>query len=263
MACKGGSQKGEWIVSDLQLGKLPARPNAIKLKFSSYLSGTKALSNLPDTFGHEEWTPPIDWGVLGNAEYGDCVIAGGAHECMLWSRIGGNPCTFNTVDVLRDFQNITGVPPDKIHGADVQKAAHYRLTTGLLDAAGKRHTIAGYVGIQAGNLAELYRAIYEFDAVGIGIQFPTTAFDQFTNHQAWQVVRGARTMAGHYIPAFALRGNIVVVTWGRFQAVRPSFLGTYMDEGIVYLSRDSLVNGKSPHDIDYAGLMADLQTLNG
>jgi len=248
-------------MTTLCLGKLPARGNAVTFKLRNYLAGTRAFPKIPSDFGHEEYTPPINWGMLGNDQYGDCVVAGGAHEHKLWSRIGGKQIGFNTIDVLRDFTAITGQQPSPTVGADMQQAASYRRCVGLLDSDGNRHKIGAYLEVNPGDLQELYIAMYLFAAVGIGIQFPTTAFDQFNKHKAWQVIGGAQIEAGHYIPGVALRSNIVCVTWGRFQAMRPSFYLTYNDETIAYVSPDELVNGKSPEGFDYATLQADLAAL--
>jgi hypothetical protein len=251
------------MADNLKLGKLPARPNAVKFKLRNYLAGTQAIK-VPADFGHEEWTnPPISWGMYGNDVYGDCVIAGGAHEEVLWNRMGGRVIGFQTSDLLKDFSAITGQPPSATVGADMQQAASYRRSVGLLDASGVRRKIGAYLEISPGNLSELYTAMYLFGAVGIGIQFPTTAFDQFRRHKAWAVVSGATIDAGHYIPAIALRSNIVIVTWGRFQAMRPSFYSAYCDEAVAYVSPEALVAGKSPEGFDYAALVNDLQALNG
>lgn len=242
-------------------GKLPARANAIKFKLSTY-ADFSALPSIPKDFGHEE-NMPVPWGMLGNDNYGCCTVAGGAHESMLWSNMARKPLAFKTADVLRDFQAITGQPPSADVGADMQQAAAYRQRTGLLGADGQRHKIAAYLEIRPGNLTELYAAMYLFGAVGIGIQFPDTAMDQFNSHQAWHIVSGSKIEAGHYIPGVALRSNIVVVTWGRFQAMRPSFFAAYCDEAVAYVTQESLVNGKSPEGFDYAALITDLHNLNG
>jgi hypothetical protein len=203
------------------------------------------------------------WYIADGIVTHNCVIAGGAHEEVLWNRMGGNVIGFNTSDLLRDFSAITGQPPSPSVGADMQQAASYRRTVGLLDASGVRRKIAAYLEILPGNLPELYQAMYLFGAVGVGIQFPTYAFDQFKNHQSWHIVSGGQIEAGHYIPAVALRSNIVCVTWGRFQAMRPSFYSAYCDEVVAYVTQESLVNGKSPEGFDYAQLVADLNALNG
>ncbi len=248
-------------MTGLCLGKLPARPNAVKLKLSTYIDFS-ALPPIPTDFGHEE-NMPVRWGMLGNDQYGDCVVAGGAHEHMIWNHMAGKNLTFNVNDVLADFQAITGKPPSPDTGADMQQAASYRLRTGLMGADGQRHRIGAYLELKPGDLKHLYAAMYLFGAVGIGIQFPDTAFDQFNKRQAWHIVSGSKIEAGHYIPGVALRSNIVSITWGRFQAMRPSFYAAYNDESICYLSKEMLLNGKSPEAFDYQALLADLHNLRG
>lgn len=246
----------------LCLGKNPARPNSIKFKLATY-TDFSALPPIPSNFGHEEYTPPIDWGILGNSQYGDCVVAGGAHEHMLWSQMGGHPLNFRTADVLRDFTAITGQPPSPTVGADMQQAASFRQHVGLLGADGRRHKIAAYLEIKPGSLRELYAAMYLFGAVGVGIfNFPQAAFAQFRNHRAWAVTGGPLIDGGHYVPCVALRSNIVCVTWGRFQAMRPSFYTAYCDEAVAYISQEALTAGHSPEGFDYQALLTDLRALH-
>jgi hypothetical protein len=244
----------------LCFGKTEAR-HAIAFKFSKYLAGTKSLPAAPPSFGHEEQTPPIQWGMNGNDQYGVCVVAGAAHETLLWNRMAGKTISITTRDTLEDFTAITGRPPSVNVGADMQKAASFRRTTGVRDSTGARHKIGAYLEIATGNLNELYQAMFLFGAVGIGVQFPVSAMDQFSRHQAWSVVHGSRIEAGHYIPCVALRGNIVVVTWGRFQAMRPSFFVEYCDEAVAYVSPEALTAGKSPEGFDYQTLVNDLRQL--
>src|SRR5690349_11895519 len=111
--------------SELKFGRLPSEKE-VHLKFSTY-ADFSALPPVPKDFGHEEQTPPIIWGMLGNDRYGDCVLAGGAHEHILWNRMAGKTLSFNTSDVLEDFVAITHLPLNPFNGADMQAAANYRL----------------------------------------------------------------------------------------------------------------------------------------
>jgi hypothetical protein len=250
-------------MDNLFLGKLPAREGAVKLNFTAY-ANMGALPNIPNDFGHEEYVPPIDWKMLANDKVGDCVVAGGAHEHMLWNQMAGNTLTFNDRDVLHDYTAITGLPPNPLTGADMQQAASYRLKTGLLGADGQRHKIAAYVRLRPGNLQELYAAMYLFGAVGVGIRFPQQWFGQFTRREAWRITSGMTfTGMGHYVPCMALRSNIVCVTWGRFQALRPSAYSYLCDEAIAYISEESLVQGKSPEGFDLEALLADARAITG
>ena len=107
--------------------------------------------------------------------------------------------------------------------------------------------------------------MYLFGAVGIGFRFPSTGFAQFSNHQSWHIVSGMTfDGSGHYVPGVALRGgNIVCVTWGRFQSMRPSFFASLCDEAVAYVSQEALTAGKSPEGFDMPALLADLNALNG
>ena len=247
-----------------KLGKKPAREGAIKLALSRYADAA-ALPPLPATFGHDELIGAKDWLMLANDQYGDCVWAGAAHETMMLAREAGNVVTFTDADVLGDYAAATGFDPNEPQtdqGTDMQAAADYRRKTGILDAGGKRHTIAAYLALEPGNLTHLYQASYLFGAVGVGLELPASAFDQTDQGQPWDVVPQSPNEGGHYVPLLG-RGadGLHVVTWGALQVMTEDFLKTYCDEAIAYVSQECLVAQKSPEGFDYAALIRDLAAL--
>lgn len=244
-------------------GKLPARPGAVKFKLTDYIN-RKALPKCPKAFGHEDLIGDDAWGLLGNADYGDCVFAGAAHETMLWHAMSGRKVEFNDQCVLSDYSAVTGFDPSKPdtdQGTDMEQAAAYRRKVGVLDAAGNRHQVAAYLALDPGDIDQLYLASWLFGAVGIGIEFPTTAMDQFNRRKPWSVVRGARIDGGHYLPLVAKRRYLTVVTWGREQPMTAGFLAKYCDEAVAYCDWSMLTNNKSPEGFDAAQLQADLAAL--
>jgi hypothetical protein len=251
------------MTKTLKLGKTAARPNAITFKMTSYLAATK-LPTPPKKFGHQALVS-APWSMLGNADYGDCVFAGAAHETMLWCKEAGTTTTFTDKAVLSDYSAVTGfdpTKPDTDQGTDMATAASYRRKTGIVDAAGKRHTVAAYLEIKPGDTTEIKQAAYLFSAVGIGIEFPSTAMDQFNAGKPWSVVKGAKIDGGHYVPCIGFDGtDFLVVTWGKVQRVTPSFLVKYMDEGVAYVSLEMLTGGKSLEGFDAAALQGDLHQL--
>jgi hypothetical protein len=234
----------------------------MKLRFGAYLNAT-ALPPLPATFGHD--TLISTWGVLGNDDYGDCVWAGAAHETILLTTEAGNGATFTDTSVLSDYTAVTGFNPNDPstdNGTDMQVAAEYRRTTGILDANGNRHKIAAYLALEPGNLTDLYLAAYLFNAVGIGIKFPNSADTQFDAGKSWDVVPGAVIVGGHYIPLLARRADgLHIITWGRNQVMTENFLKTYCDEAVAYVSKENLINQKSPDGFAYNDLISDLAAL--
>jgi hypothetical protein len=252
-----------------KLGKKAARPGAVKLKLKDYVDIAGALPEVPNIFGHEDLIPARGWGMLGNDTYGDCVWAGAAHEHMLWNKAAGRDITFDDTHVLKDYSKVTGFnpdDPDTDQGTDMEVAAKYRRKTGIGDSGGKRHKVIAYLDITPGDLAEHLVAAYLFGAVGIGIEFPGSAMDQFNNDKPWDVVPRSSIEGGHYIPFVARRGakDLVVLTWGQKQLMTPRFLSKYNDESVVYLTRE-LFNekGMSPEGFNLEQLKVDLNNVVG
>lgn len=248
-----------------KLGKKPAR-NAIGFSFADYFDASK-LPTPPSTFGHH--TAVSDFHMLGNDLYGCCVWSGAAHEHYIWSLEGGRErVRITTADVLSDYAAATGfdpAKPDTDQGSDIKDAASYRRKTGIIDANGRRHQIDSYVALKIGNVEELALATWLTGAVGIGLQIPNDAQDQFEAAQPWSVSPGApRIEGGHYVPVVGRNesGNFLVVTWGKIQEMTPEFYGRFSDEAIGYLSIEILdAKNLSPEGFDADALRGHLANL--
>jgi hypothetical protein len=203
--------------------------------------------------------------MLANDRYGDCVWAGAAHETMLLAREAGNCVSFTDACVLGDYSAATGFDagkPETDQGTDMQQAADYRRKTGIADADGTRHLIAAYLALEPGNLKNLYQASYLFGIAGIGLRLPASAIAQHERGEAWDVVANSPVEGGHYVSLVGRRADgLVVVTWGAIQAMTEAFLREYCDEAIAYVSRECLIDQKSPEGFSYADLMSDLGAL--
>lgn len=226
----------------MKLGKKAARPNAVKLRLSAALPSIE-LPTPPPVFGRPGLVPA--WGILGNDKTGDCVFAGAAHETMLWRAVAGSLVPFNDQAVIAAYSAVTGydpAKPDTDQGTDMQQAAAWRLHTGIVDAVGATHKVDAYASISVGNVTEIVQAAYLFGAVGVGVQLPTTALDQFDRAERWTDNQGPQIEGGHYFPCIGRNsnGDLLIVTWGRLHAATPSFIAKYMDEGLAYLSFESV-----------------------
>lgn len=251
----------------MKLGKQVATHDKRDLLFTQFATYAD-LPKPPSRFGYGNAVS--DWGMLGNDRYGDCVLAGAAHETMLFAEttkgVSGMP-RFTDERVLGDYAAVTGFDPRDPatdQGTLVRDALNYRRKTGVVDSIGQRHKIAGYVALEPGNWEQLMQAVYIGLAVGIGIEFPESAMTQFNNGQVWSVVAGARIEGGHYIPVTGRTSldNIGVLTWGRRQGMTRAFYTRYCDEAWGLVPLDGLrAGGANVRGFDTTALTDALEAL--
>lgn len=245
-----------------KLGKKPATHDPRDLLFAHYRSPT--LAPAPVGFDHTSLvTQP--WGMLANDRLGDCAIAGPGHETMLLNAAAGKQVPFSDQNIIDAYTAITGynpADPNTDQGSDVRAVLDYRVKTGLTDALGQTHKIGAYVALAAGDWDQLLEALYVFECVGIGIQFPGSAMDQFNANQPWDVPVSAFE-GGHYVPvvAYPTEGVVEVVTWGAKQLMTKAFYEACCDEAWGFVTAEDLTAGKTLEGFDLAELTADLEAL--
>ena len=245
------------MINTLKLGKLEYKHDERDLKFRDYVT---VLPTPPVTFGHENLI--TNYGMLGNDQYGDCVIAGSCHETMLWTLEGSTEALFTDTLAISQYHTICGAGDN---GCDVRTVLDYRQKTGLIDSTKNVHKIGAYVALDQTNINEIKEAIYIFNAIGIGINFPASAMDQFNAGQPWTVVKGSKIEGGHYIPILGYDADyLYVITWGQIQKMDYNFFKTYCDEAWAILSTEMLNNsGLTPEGFNNTQLNADLTAITG
>jgi hypothetical protein len=244
------------------LGKKDARPGSVRLQFGDFFSAP-SMPTPPLVFGRPELI--LNWQILSNDVDSTCVQAEAVHESMLWSASAGNPIpTFTDANVLADYIAVNPGDTSYQGGTDMEEFAAYRKNTGVVDATGSRHKVDSYISLKVGDIDQLALAAFLFGAVGIGVQLPSSAGDQFDQAVPWSVVAGSPNQGGHAIPIVGRNshGNFLLVSWGRLTAATPGFVSQFMDEGLVYLSRDYLTTaGQSPRGYTDAILEGYLAAL--
>jgi hypothetical protein len=247
----------------MKLGRNPSTKE-VKFKFGQFADRRK-LPQPPKEFGNETFLPRDGWHTFGNENFGDCVLAGAAHETLLWCHVGqSQQARFDDKSVLAAYSAITGFnpsDPSTDQGTDMAAAASYRRNTGMTDADGRVHKVKAYLEIDADDLVAHYQALWLFEAVGIGFRFPASAWSQFKAGKPWSYVRGSSIDGGHYVPLVAKRRSLQCVTWGKLQPMSTTFLQKLNEESLVYISEEALLNQKSQEGFDYAGLLDALNSL--
>lgn len=248
---------------NLKLGKKAPTPDDRDLLFATYT--TSAIKAAPVGFGHLKLvTEP--WGVLLNDELGDCAIAGPAHETMLLNAAAGKQVAFTDANIVDAYTGACGYDPSNPatdEGCIVRDVLGYRNSVGLTDSTGAVHKIGAYVAVKTGDWVETLQALYVMECVGLGIQVPQSAMDQFQAGQPWTVVHDSPIIGGHYVPLMARPEEDVlkVITWGQPQLMTRAFFEAYCDEAWCYISLENLTDGKTLEGFDVAALQADLEKL--
>lgn len=271
----------------LRTGKLPARQVDSDVPFSKYRTSEAIL---PRVHGHGNTFS--NWGMNANGPdptvtyanfqgAGCCVFAGGDHETENWTNLGAGGLTgqevvtFTGMNTLSDYSAVTKYDPTQTdaegnnptdQGTDVHDALEYRMETGLVDSTGNRHKLYNYVTLDPkSNWEEFLQAIFVFDAVGIGINFPGSAMDQFNEGLGWSVVKGSKIDGGHYIPVVGFdqtAETVTIITWGKRITATKEFILEYCDESYGLMSAEAVEkNGKTYEGFDLAQLQSDLANL--
>lgn len=256
-------------MTDLKLGKRPAREDKRDILFADYRApGT--LQPAPVGFG-EARVKKVTFGMNGNGPdntvrpgfqgAGDCVLADAGHVTTYLNALAGHTVIVTGKESIADYSHLTGyvIGDDATdQGTDMRAALNFRRKTGILDHAGKRHKIYGYVALEPTNHVELQEALRIFDAVSIGFNFQAAQMDQFNAGHQWTYVKGSPNEGGHDVPVLT-RHTITVngcVSWARVQPFTKSFYTHLNDEAYGIISQESVVNGHTPEGVLWADLLA-------
>lgn len=258
--------------TQFKLGKLAPKYDKRDLSFSE-LRTTTTLPPIPKPGGGYGMDfGSSGWGMLGNGPdntvfsgfggCGNCAWAGPAHEVMELAKNTGRPVpAFSGKTIVDQYSAYSGYNPQtgaNDNGSYVRDVLEWRRTKGLLDDSNNAHKILVYVSIEPGNTQQMWEALYMFESVGIGINFPGSAMDQTNAGQPWSVVPGAQIEGGHYIPLVGHPTDDIwtCITWGQRQTMTQQFLTTYCDEAWGYITPEqyNAVTGESQQGYKEADL---------
>lgn len=244
------------VFSSSTLPKVPTVFKGYSKDFQNGYPGWSMFGNGPCDDG----SIPIS-DIAANQGAGDCAWAGPAEETRILNKNAGNPVPrFTSLNILQQYSAYSGydlVTGANDNGSNVRDVLNWRQNKGLIDADGGVHKIGIYVSLEPGNFNELRQALYLCDAVGMGINFPETAMNQYLAGHVWTPVKGSQVDGGHYIPVVEHSeiDRWTCITWAKAQQISNNFITQYCDEVWAYITteRYSKVTGETPEgyrDID-------------
>lgn len=244
-------------MADVRLGKNSARHDPRTFAYAAYRTG---VATAP---AHAHWGHGLQFAMLDNDKYGDCVEAGYAHQVQIWGDRAGMPVVPSDAETVAAYTAIAGfnpADPSTDKGTDILTALGYWKSTGMGGVQ-----IDAYAALNPRDQAQMSEAIAWYGGAYIGLQLPISAQGQ-VGHE-WTVTTGkdARpgSWGGHCVPVCGYdEKQLWCVTWGALQPMTWQFMQTYVDEAYVLLAHEWIeASGESPSKLAWGQLLADLANL--
>ena len=236
-----------------KLGKAPAKRDPRNLMFAAIL---KAPVALPKEYDFDLKHPGIPTPMFGNDKYGDCVMAGRAHQTLRFELIEQKTkLQITDKEVLREYLKETGGRDSGLVVLDSLKLWRQPGWTAAKDV----YKIKAFSELNRANHNQVKQAIVLDVGVGLGLSLPISAQGQFQAGKPWDVVGGPNgkpnSWGGHYVlvPGYTTKGP-VCVTWAQKHQMTWAFFDKYCDEA--YAIIDAIDTAKKKKALD-AGVLGE------
>ncbi len=237
-----------------KLGRRVAERDPRNIKLSDIL---RAPAAVPQQYDFDLAHPGIPTPMFGNDQYGDCVMAGRAHQTLRFELMEqGKVPLISDQDVITEYFAETGGDDD---GLDPATSLTEWRSKGWM-AAGHRYFIRAFAEVNPRQHDQVRQAVFMDLGVGMALELPVTAQAQVQAGRPWDVVAGGSNSApgswgGHYVfvCGYTAAGP-VCVTWGSKQQMTWAFVDRYCDA--IYAILDAKDNAKASAALDFGKLDA-------
>lgn len=233
-------------------GKLGRKPDPGGPRIRLNAAHVPANYTPPPSLDRYSAIPADTIGMDGNDSVGDCTCADVDHELKSAQVAAGNPEVASTAaEVLAAYSAITGynpADPSTDNGAAMKDVRDYWQKTGFT-LGGQVHQILLSAQVDAHDDNLIRWVLDQFGALGIGVNLPVSAMDQFRAGQQWDAVANDGGIeGGHAVAVVGYDGTYwYVVTWGQVQKVTPAWWRAYVEEAWTVMTAD-FVNAHSGLD---------------
>jgi hypothetical protein len=240
-----------------KLGKKPAKRDRRNLKLKSILRAV----TVPVEYDFDTAHSGVPTPVFANDRYGDCVIAGRAHQTLRFELVEqSRVIRITDGEVVREYLLETGGDDSGLVVLD--SLSRWRKRGWI--AGGERYFIEAFAEIDRGDATQVKQAVFTELGVGLGVSLPITAQREFEAGKPWANVSGPGSTpgswGGHYVYVTGYtRLGPTCVTWGRKQRMSWAFFDKYCDEA--YAIIDAIDTPRKRRGLDRSKIESFLDTL--
>ena len=234
-----------------KFGKKKAKRDKRNLMFAAIL---RAPVKLPSAYDFDVKHRGVPTPMFANDVYGDCVIAGRAHQTLRFELIEqGSKIMITDRDVLREYLKETGGVDSGLNVLDslvLWRKRGWPVGSGKMK---RTYKIKAFSELEPRNHGQVKQAVYLDVGVGIGLSLTDVAEEQTQTGQVWDLVRGPRGKSnprnGHYVYVSGYNpSGPVCVTWGRKQQMTWRFFDACCDEAYAIIDAMDTVQKKRALD---------------
>jgi hypothetical protein len=233
-----------------KLGKLSPKIDPRTIRYSAIRRDIRI--DVPETCHWE--TKISDWGVMGNSDYGNCVIATAGHCLLDWRANDLNDLVRITDSAVIALSEEMGA----LDGYYILDRNKYWQKEGMWG-----NKLDAFASIDSKNFDIIKEVVFAFGCADIGLAMPAA----WSYSDIWDVGSGRSykpySWGGHSVPIVGYDVDYVyVITWGCVQRITWEALAYYCDEAYCLLNRcwtneDSI----APSIIDLTSLSELLQQV--
>lgn len=209
------------------LGKKPAKHDDRNLLMKSILKPTPVA--IPTCYSFDNKHRNIPTPMFGNDRYGDCVIAGRAHQTLRFEHIEQNTILKITdQDVITEWRKENGNTED---GLCVLDSLTLWRNEGW-DIGGKNYKIKAFAQNNPLDKNEIKSTIFSNIGIGLGLSMPDSWEREFNTGKPWKdTTQLPNPYNGHYVYVIGYdKTGLTCITWAKRQKMSWSFFTKYTDE---------------------------------
>jgi len=239
---------------NVKLGKLPKREDKRNIQLRNILK-LSALPPLPSEYNLDASLGGVlDNNMYGNDMYGDCVIAGRAHQTLRFEKFEqGILITITDKEVIDQYFKESG-------GFDRGLVMLNSLNSWRKEGwkiGDKIYNIYAYAEVNPKDHDEVKYCILLLGGCYLGFSVPQSSLDQFDDGLIWDVVpNDGGIQGGHaiYVLAYlSITGynetGPICMTWGKRQQMTWAFWDKYVDEAYGVIDNRNDWQENSPVDV--------------